>query len=313
MPIIKPENMDFSGKNIVMIIAGAPGTGKTTLALSAPDVLLIDADEGMARVKQEHRKDSAMCKTYEELLTDIKAAEGIYKTIVIDTGGALIEMLKDWATRTDPKASKTSGGFSLQGFGIVKTEFLRLFAELRKKFNVVLLFHESKEKADEGFTYEIVCEGSARTLVWQPADLGAHMFIQNNERYLGFSPSAQYNAKSAYGIKGLVKVPELKDGDQNTFLAKLFAQVKANLSAELAALKPQRETYDKAMLDGQALIDGIDTPEQAIDALNTIRTGFTHALTSQKELEAAFKARVKELGYTYNKETKSYEAAAQKE
>ena len=29
MPIIKPENMDFSGKNIIMIISGLPGVGKT--------------------------------------------------------------------------------------------------------------------------------------------------------------------------------------------------------------------------------------------------------------------------------------------
>ena len=42
--IVKPENMDFSKKNIIMIISGLPGVGKTTLALSAPDVVLIDAD-----------------------------------------------------------------------------------------------------------------------------------------------------------------------------------------------------------------------------------------------------------------------------
>ena len=144
--IVKPENMDFSSKNIIMIISGLPGTGKSTLALSAPDVLLIDADEGMARINPAHRKDSSICKTYEELLADIKSAEGRYKTIGLDTCGALIDMLKDWAVRTDAKSSKASGGISLQGFGVVKTEFLRLSAELRKKFNVVFLFHESKEK-----------------------------------------------------------------------------------------------------------------------------------------------------------------------
>ena len=52
--IVKPENMDFSNKNIIMIISGLPGVGKTTLSLSAPDVVLVDADEGMARVKPEH-------------------------------------------------------------------------------------------------------------------------------------------------------------------------------------------------------------------------------------------------------------------
>ena len=58
--IVKPENMDFSNKNIIMIISGLPGVGKTTLSLSAPDVVLVDADEGMARVKPEHRKDSSI-------------------------------------------------------------------------------------------------------------------------------------------------------------------------------------------------------------------------------------------------------------
>ena len=46
----------------------------------------------MARVKPEHRKDSSMVKTYEELLDDIRSFEGHYKTVVIDTCGALIDL-----------------------------------------------------------------------------------------------------------------------------------------------------------------------------------------------------------------------------
>ena len=181
MPIVKPEKMTFRGKNIIMIISGLPGTGKTTLALSAPDVLLIDTDEGMVRVNPAHRKDASICKTYEEILADIKAAEGTYKTIVIDTCGALIDTMKDWAMRTDPKASKKDGGFSLQGYGTIKSEFIRLSAELRKKFNVIFLFHENMTKQDDSVFYELVVEGSARTLVYQPADLAAHLFIQKAE------------------------------------------------------------------------------------------------------------------------------------
>ena len=89
--IVKPENMDFSNKNIIMIISGLPGVGKTTLSLSAPDVVLVDADEGMARVKPEHRKDSSMVMTYEELLDAIRSIEGHYKPEDIDTCGALID------------------------------------------------------------------------------------------------------------------------------------------------------------------------------------------------------------------------------
>jgi len=305
MAIVKPAEMDFSEKNIVMIISGLPGTGKTTLALSAPDVVLIDADEGMARVNPAYRKDASICKTYEELLNDTKSFIGTYKTVAIDTGGALIDMLKEWAVRTDPKASKASGGISLQGFGIVKAEFLRLFAELRRNFNVVLLFHESKEKQGDEIFYDIVCEGSAKTLVWQPADLGAHLAIINGKRYLGFTPTMNYNAKSAYGIKGMVEVPELKDGEPNNFLTTLFAQVKANLAAEAASLKPQKEAYEKAMAEGKAILDSIDAPEKAIPAMENIRK-LNHALTSLKVLEAAFKTKVNDLGYAYDPKVKRY-------
>ena len=305
MPIVKPEAMDFSEKNIIMIISGLPGTGKTTLALSAPDVLLIDTDEGMARVNPAHRKDASICKTYEEVLADIKAAEGQYKTIVIDTCGALIEYMKDWAMRTDPKASKKDGGFSLQGYGVIKSEFIRLSAELRKKFNVIFLFHESMTKVDENVFYELVVEGSARTIVYQPADLAAHLFIQNGKRYLGFTPTEQYSAKSAYGIKGLIEVPERKDGDPNDFLTKLFAKVRANLAAESASVGPQKKQYDDAMTMAKVIVSGVEEPEDVPDAVNGINN-LQHALTSEKEAKALLKKRLDDLGIVWDKGKKAY-------
>jgi len=305
MPIVKPTEMNFSNKNIIMIISGLPGTGKTTLALSAPDVLLIDTDEGMARVNPAHRKDASICKTYEEVLADIKAAEGKYKTIVIDTCGALIEYMKDWAMRTDPKASKKDGGFSLQGYGIIKSEFVRLSAELRKKFNVIFLFHESMTKVDENVFYELVVEGSARTLVYQPADLAAHLFIQTGKRYLGFTPTEQYSAKAAYGIKGLIEVPELKEGEPNDFLTKLFARVRANLAAESAALGPEKQKYDYAIADSKKIVATVNAPEDVQEAATAI-SKLDHGLTSEKEAKSMLKKRMDELGIIYDKATKSY-------
>ena len=306
MPIVKPENMNFSDKNLIMIVSGLPGTGKTTLALSAPGVLLIDTDEGLARVNPAHRKDASVCKTYEEILADIKAAEGQYQTIVIDTCGALIEYMKDWAMRTDPKASKNNGGFSLQGYGVIKQEFLRLSAELRKKFNVIFLFHENMTKnGDEGTFYELVVEGSTRTLVYQPADLAAHLFIMNGKRYLGFTPTEQYSAKSAYGIKGLMEVPELKEGEPNEFLTKLFAKVRENLAAESKSLAPQKELYNIAILEAKRICNEVNGPEDVEEAAKAIKA-MTHALTSEKESMAMLKARVSELGICWDKAKKAY-------
>lgn len=306
--ICKPETMSYKDKNIIIILSGLPGTGKTTLSLSAPKVLLIDADEGLCRVRPEHRKDASICKNYEEILADIKAAEGAYDTIVIDTAGALIEYLKDWAVRTDPKASKTNGGISLQGFGVVKQEFLRLSAELKKKFNVVYLFHEKREKDDDSIFYSIICEGSARELVYQPADLAAHLFIQNSKRYLGFTPTEQYTAKAAYGIKGIIEIPELKQGEPNDFLTKLFATVRKNLEQETAALGAEQKVYDEAIKLGTEIVNSVNNPDDVETALVAIKQ-LKHQLTSEKELTAALKKRLAELGITYNKSSKKYEYA----
>ena len=311
MPIVKPEEMNFSDKNIIMIISGLPGTGKTTLALSAPDVLLIDTDKGMARVDPAHRKTASLCSTYEEVLEDIKAAEGQYKTIVIDTCGKLIDYMKDWVVRHPelfPKGAKTSGGISLQGFGFVKQEFIRLSDELAKKFNVIYLFHENLTKQDESVFYELLVEGAARTVVWQPADLGAHLFIMNGRRYLGFTPTEQYTAKSAYGIKGLIEVPELKDGDPNDFLTKLFAKVRENLAAESKSLAPQKKAYEEAINAAKRICAAVNAPQEVAEAGKAIK-GLSHALTSEKEATAMLKARLAELNIVWDKNAKTYKYA----
>lgn len=303
--VVKPKQMNFSDKNIIMILSGLPGTGKTTLALSAPDVVLVDADEGIVRVNPEYRKDCSICKTYEDFLEDIKSFEGTYKTVVIDTAGALIDYMKDWAMRTEPSANKKSGGFSQQGYGFVKTEFLRLSAELRKKFNVIFVFHVMKDKLDDTVFYDIVCEGSAKTLVWQPADLGAYLHIVNGERYLGFTPTANYNAKSAYGIKGLVKVPELKAGDKNVFLTQLFATVKKNLAAEAKSFEAENEQYKKAMQAGQALVNAMNDINDIKIVLPQLKD-IAHALTSHKEITAMFNKKLEELDIKKDPVTKKY-------
>ena len=107
MAIVKPENMDFSNKNIIMINWWDARRWKVhACPCLLPTFCLLTQTKGMARVNPAHRKDSSICKTYEELLADIKSAEGKYKTIAIDTGGALIELMKDWAMRTEPSANK---------------------------------------------------------------------------------------------------------------------------------------------------------------------------------------------------------------
>lgn len=284
-------------------------THNTTLALSAPDALLIDTDRGLARVNPAHRKASAQVNSYQELLSDIEQIKRGHKytTLVIDTAGELIELMKLWALETEPTARKKNGGMSLPGYGIVKSEFLRLSADLRQQFNVIFIFHATREKSGDDITYELVCEGATRNTVWQPADLGAYLQIINGERFLGFTPTEQYSAKAAYGIKGLVRLPELKEGETNTFLTGLFQTVRKNLDSESTAYTEEKAKYDYIMNAGKELIKAVTGPEdiklaaQEIDKLGA-------ALTSKSELKSAMFARMKELGWIWDKKGQAWVA-----
>ena len=308
MAIVKPENMSFKDENIIMIISGLPGVGKTTLAFSAPDVVLVDVDRGVKRVNPAHRRDTVMVKTYEELLEDIKTpAFAAYKTVAIDTTGAFIDLLKDWAMRNNPSACKKGGGISIQGYGVVKSEFLRFSSELKKTHNVIYIFHTTKDKDREGnIVYDLMCEGAAREMVWQPADLGAYFQMLGDKRYLCFTPTQEYSAKSSYGINGMIEIPSLEDGTLNNFLSVLFDKVKANIAAENDAMRPLQEAYNAAMAEGEKIIAAIENAEDVPGAAEKIKS-LTHGLTSEKELRARLSGKLKDLGITYNHEAKRYE------
>lgn len=313
MAIKKANELDYSNKKMSLIIQGSPGVGKTTLAQSAPGVLTIDADNGMCRVKPAYRKDTSVCATFDEVKADIEAAKGKYETIVIDTGGALVDMMKQYVV-DNPKdfkgGAKATGGISLQGFGFVKSLWNDFSSDLRRNFNVIVIFHESAEKnGDDGMFYQIVVEGSTRNTVYQSADLAARLFVSNGQRYLGFTPTEQYSAKSCFGISGLVPVPELKDGDPNDFLTKLFAKIRANLAEETASLGPQQVQYNEVMEAMKRICEGITSPDTVSGAMDAFKS-LPHALTSEKEGKNMIKKRLEELGIVWNKETKTYEYKA---
>ena len=314
MPIIEGGKLNFANKKLFIIGYGSPGVGKTTWAQSATNVLTVDTDNGMCRVKPEHRRDTSVCSNFDEVRADIKAARGKYDTIVIDTGGALVEMMKQYVVdhpQDFKGGAKATGGISLQGFGFVKQLWNSFVNDIRKDFNLVIIFHESIENnGDDGKFYQIVVEGSTRTTVWQGADLACRIFISNGQRYAGFTPTEQYSAKSCFGISGLVAIPELKDGDPNDFLTRLFDKVRSNLAAETEQLNPQRDAYTLAMNAGKKIIQFVANPDDVPEAAKKIKE-LSHALTSEKELKDMLKKRVADLGIVWDKTARVYKYADQ--
>lgn len=297
MAVKKPNELDFSNKKFMMIISGAPGLGKTTLALSAPAPFLFDTDNGIARVKAEHR-DSLVgvstTSTYDELLEDMQSPD--YKaaqTIVIDTGGTLIQLMKPWAKRQDKRAA--TNGMAM--FGVIKQEFDRLCSQIRAQDgkNLVVVFHTTEHQKGDTIQTRLSCEGSAKDIVWTPADFGGHMFVSAGKPMIGFTPTDEYFAKGCFGITGEMQVPVLRPGQPNVFLTSLFQSAQQRISEEAQVYQAERDAYQAAMIAGKELIDAVYDPETAREAAKDINA-LGHALTSKTELRAMFGRKLQEQG-----------------
>lgn len=315
MAIFNPAELDFGNEKFSMIVYGAPGVGKTTLAASAPKPILFDLDKGVRRVKAEHRPMTSRVDTYEELLNDLKSeAVKDCDTVIIDTGGALISLMQDYAMRKDPVNRTKSGTISQKGFGAVKAEFVRLTGWLKTKLNknIIYVFHAIEEKNKDGNPIQrLLCEGSAKNIVWQPCDFGCYLYKNGDKTVAGFSPTDEYFAKGCYGITGVIDVP-FGNGIKNDFLTRLFEKANETIAEDGEYFKEEKAEYEKAMEQGKALIETVDSPEKALIVGNQLKD-LNHHLTSLVELKQVFKDKLNELGYAWDKGNKCYIATAKAE
>lgn len=129
--ILKPATKPL----LKMIIQGIPGTGKTTLAATAPNVLVLDVDDGLESVagwdisyvpigrEEGHTVTKDMTEVYKFLLT----GEHPYETVVIDTISELQAKLVEQLQREIHAASgRDLDTMTLQDWGKITSQTRRL-------------------------------------------------------------------------------------------------------------------------------------------------------------------------------------------
>lgn len=306
--IKRPDEVVQTTKKIRMIIAGFPGIGKTTLGLSAPKPLLIDVDRGIDRVQAKNRKDFTQPITYEELLQDLKSDLSSYETLVFDTGGKLLDLIKPYVIKQDSKNGQKDGTtLSIKGYGAVGKEFQRLmdYAYYNLNKNVVVLFHAKEDKDGEATKLRILVEGSTKDNVWQPMDLGGFMEMYNGKRTIGFDNCERYYAKGTHGVKGVIELPDLDNPNiPNDFLTKLFEKVNESIREEATYFEEQKKNYEKVMSEVGNSIENMT--EENIDSVMEILKTAKHVLTSEKELRFMFKKKIESLEMIWDFDKRKY-------
>ncbi len=307
--IRKPEEIGSTEKKIRMIIAGYPGIGKSTLAMSAPRPLHIDCDFGVDRIEPQYRMPFIQPGSYAEILNDLQP-ENLkdFDTLVFDTGGKLVSLMSQWAIQKDAKYGQKDGSLSLKGYGAVGREFQRLMDDCfyRLKKHIVMIFHAVEEKDGDNTRLRIKVEGQTKNNVWEPMDLGGFLEMSGDTRTIGFSNCERYFAKGTRGIHGVYKIPDLAS-HPNNFLTWLFSEYNKKSEAEVKAAEELKTKYEAVMAEGRKIIGSVTDADSANAAMEAMKA-LVHVSSSEGEIKNEWVKKVNDLGLVLDKATKKYVA-----
>lgn len=139
--------------NLVMLVYGMGGVGKTTFASTFPKPLLLDFENGAKYFGD--RGISVDVARFDKWITQTekvelaKAIQG-YETIIVDpVGEAMDKLINDTELVKGAKYRQQTGDLTMAGWGLVKKEMRNFIKYLRDTGKNVVLVAHVDEKSDE--------------------------------------------------------------------------------------------------------------------------------------------------------------------
>lgn len=309
----KPSELSVNS-TIKMLEYGQPGSGKSTLALSAPKPVLLDFDGGVQRVNTFFQCPTLQVQSWEEVQQAIKeltTGETPCETIVIDTAGKMLDFMSNYIIRNDSKMAMRDGSLSLKGYGARKVMFINFLKQVSMMGkNLVFVAHEKEDKDGDLRFVRPEMGGSSLGDLMKELDLVGYVQMIGNERTISWTPQEKFYAKNTCNLPAVQKIPVIINGNgeitaQNTFLTDVFNSYHQYLKGS----QDIRKKYEALMQDIKERIEGVKDVETA-QAVSDFIASSEVIFTSRIEAQTMFKAKITELGISWNKAKKCYEQAA---
>lgn len=304
--IRKPSELSIQTK-IKALIYGQAGTGKSTLALSAPKPLMLDFDGGIHRVNYSHQGPTVQITTWEDCENVLKEDLKEFESIVIDTGGKMLDYMAEYIIRKNSKMGRSNGALTLQGYGERKGMF-RQFCRQALILNKHLIFvaHRDTQKINEDYRYVPLFGGSSYDDLVTDLDLVGYLEAVGKKRVITFDPSDRNDGKNTCNLPVIIDLPIVVDtagtGLANTFLTD---QVIKPYLANLESRKQSSAKYDAIIKEIKDSIELITDEISANDFIDRI-DAFEHIGNSKAASGKLLGEKAKSLGLKLNK-SKRYE------
>ena len=299
MPIVKKNDV-LPERPVIIVLYGVPGSGKTSVATTAENPLLIDCDRGSDRAVQ--RCDTIIASKWQDIDSERQSMKG-YKTVVIDTAKACLDdYLSQYAIENNYKL-KTNG---LKRFGQMADDFKDFVNFLRSNnSDIVFICHDKETQDGDAIKHSPDCTGQSKDLLIRIADQVGYIFIHNNQRCITFSPQDNYVGKNVAGL-GLIQIPQYGTKEFETCMADIIKNVK---DAMKKRNEEQNEAY-KLVSELRAQLETADS-EEDIEALIKGMQSLPKGL--QLPFFNDMKEALSQKGYTYHSKEKKFTKNEQSE
>lgn len=279
---------------VIILLYGVAGVGKSSIANTANNPILIDTDKGFDRACT--RVDTIVASNWDDIMADEKLIKD-YNTVVIDTAKAVLEdFLIEYVTRLDYKL-KTN---KQKMYGSIGEEF-KDFVNRRRTENVDIIFvahAKEKEVKDATFVFPDITGGSKELLI-RIADQIGYISMVNNKRIISFDPTDTAIGKNTAQLEPM-EIPDQYSAEFPTFMEELIKKVKQSIQS-------QTEDQKKVLQEVEKLRGEISAVKETTDADAVLLSLNDKPKTLSMPLKELLNAKVKELKFKFNKETKLFE------
>ncbi len=313
MSLFKKPSELVAKPGIVAMIYGQPGSGKTTVACSAPNAVLIDTDNGVMRINGAHMIPTLQVTRWEEIvdaMNEVKQEPAI-ESVVIDTVGKMLAYMEEYIKRTASGKKievNRDGSLSLKGYGKRKQmfiDFIKGITTLGK--NVIFVGHDKEETRGDDTVIRPEVGGSSTNDLMKELDLVGYMEMNGNIRTISFTPTDRFYAKNTCDMPGIIPIPVLIDENKNIIAENnFFAGVINNYRKRIADNVENNRKLDELK---SLIYSNVDDVQNAEDANRFVEwvLGLDHVYNSKALAGRAIADKAKALGLKYDKINKRYE------